>query len=100
MVLGKLLGGLFGGGGDSGDATEAARDTAVDYNGFAIEASPFKTGGQWQTCGVISKEIEGERKEHKFIRADTHGSRDDAAAHAINKAKRIIDEQGERMFNA
>jgi hypothetical protein len=38
-------------------------------------------------------------KEHRFIRADTHQSKEDAVAFAISKAKQIIDLQGDRIFN-
>jgi hypothetical protein len=37
-------------------------------------------------------------KEHRFIRAETHPSRDDAAAFAVQKGRQIIDQQGERVF--
>jgi hypothetical protein len=37
-------------------------------------------------------------KEHRFIRADTHHSREDAITFAISKAKQIIDLQGDRIF--
>jgi hypothetical protein len=39
-------------------------------------------------------------KEHKFIRAETHPSADEAAAFAIAKGKQIVDQSGERMFAA
>ena len=42
----------------------------AEHKGFTIRATPFKQDGQYQTCGVISKEIDGVVKEHKFIRAD------------------------------
>ena len=57
-----------------------------------------KSGAQWRTEGFIAKELDGDVKEHHFIRADTHSSREDADACAVNKAKRIIDESGERVF--
>ena len=47
---------------------------------------------------IIRKEIAGVPKEHSFIRADTFGSKDEAAAMAVEKGKLIIDERGDRMF--
>jgi hypothetical protein len=47
---------------------------------------------------VISKEIGGEVKEHKFIRADRFASVDDAADFALRKGQQVVDEQGERIF--
>jgi hypothetical protein len=38
-------------------------------------------------------------KEHRFVRAETHASKDDAATFAIAKGKQIIDEQGDRIFS-
>jgi hypothetical protein len=37
-------------------------------------------------------------KEHHFIRAETHGTKDAADAFSILKAKQIIDEQGDRLL--
>ena len=42
----------------------------------------------------------GELKEHSFVRAETHPSRDQAIEFSIAKAQQIIDEQGERMFRS
>ena len=96
--IGGFLRGLFGGGNQTGEGGVAPFGEAVDYKGFAIHPAPRQQGGQWLTAGVIRKDVAGEAKEHAFIRADTHSSKDDAAAMAIEKAKRIIDEQGERLF--
>jgi hypothetical protein len=70
-----------------------------DYEGYRIEAVPFQEGGQWQVAGTISKEIGGERKVHRFIRADRLAGADDAAEMAIRKGKQIVDQVGERMFD-
>jgi len=97
-VFGKLFGGLLGGGGDTSGGGPAA--DAVEYNGYKIVPAPRKQGGQWLTAGTISKEIGGEVKEHQFVRADTHGSRDDAIAFSVTKAQQIIDEQKDAIFGA
>lgn len=70
----------------------------VDYNGFTIRAAPYKAEGQYQTAGVITKEVGGTLKEHKFIRADRHASYDDAVEFSLAKARQIVDQSGERMF--
>jgi hypothetical protein len=86
---------LFGGGG----ATAAAKSVkSADHKGFTIEARPYKEGGQFQLAGVISKEIDGVRKEHPFVRADRFTSIDEAAEIALVKGRQIIDEQGENIF--
>jgi hypothetical protein len=93
-----ILGRLFGGGGSSvGGGKEAAGD-AVEYNGFRIRPAPYKNGGQFQTAGVIEKDFPDGMKEHHFVRAETHGTKDDASTFAITKAQQIIDERGDKIF--
>ncbi|WP_214474450.1 HlyU family transcriptional regulator [Mesorhizobium sp. dw_380] len=88
---------LFGGGG--GEAAEpAAPAKQVEHKGFLISATPYKAEGQYQTCGIVSKEIDGVMKEHKFIRADRFAGLDDAVDISIKKGIQLVDEQGERIF--
>ena len=63
----------------------------VEYNGFIIRAAPFKDGDKYQTAGLIEKEIAGVRKQHRFIRADSHASLDDATAFSLTKARQMIE---------
>ena len=88
---------LFGG--SSAAAVADQPSDPVDYNGFTVRATPFKDGGHYQTAGVIEKEIAGVRREHKFIRADRHASHEDAAAFSLSKARQLIDQMGDRLFN-
>jgi hypothetical protein len=88
---------LFGGG--SGDASaSAAPAKQVEHNGFLISATPYKAEGQYQTCGIVAKEIGGVMKEHKFIRADRFAGLDDAVDISIKKGIQLVEEQGERLF--
>lgn len=88
---------LFGG--SSEKTSEQAKDAGqIEHKSFIVTAVPFVEGGQYQVCGVISKEIDGEVKEYRFIRADRCPSIDDAATITFNKGRQIIDEQGDRMF--
>lgn len=88
---------LFGGGAAADAPAKPAR--VAEHEGYVIRATPFQESGQWQTCGMISKDIGGELKEHRFIRADRFPSQEMAADHAIVKAKQIIDQQGDRLFD-
>jgi len=81
------------------DNAEKAAAEAVEYKGFRIRPAPYPAKGQFQTAGVIEKDFEDGMKEHRFVRAETHPSKDDAAAFAVAKGRQIIDEQGERMFD-
>jgi hypothetical protein len=70
----------------------------VEYKGYVIRAAPYKNNGHYQTAGTIEREVDGVRKEHRFIRADAYASYDDAVNFTLNKARQIIDLQGERIF--
>jgi len=88
----KTLLSFFAGTRRPADAEPAAA-ASIEYKGFVIRAKPFMEGGQYQTAGVITKEIEGVTKQHQFIRADRYAALDDAIAFALAKGRQIIDEQ-------
>lgn len=91
---------LFGGGGGEAEAGPAAVAKEIEHKGFTIRATPYKAeGGQYQTCGVVSKEVGGVVKEHRFIRADRFAGLDDAVDISLKKGQQLVDEQGERIFN-
>ena len=92
--LKKLLG--LGGGAQGGKPAEAP---VQEHGGFTIRATPYQEGGQWQMCGVISKEVGGETKEHRFIRADRFPGKEDAVEFTFAKARQIIDMNGEKIFS-
>jgi hypothetical protein len=89
---------LFGGGGEAGPT--AAAGEPVDYQGYRITPAPQRQGSGWNTAGVIAKNFDDGLKEHRFVRVDTHASKDDAIAFSITKAQQIIDEQGDRLFRS
>ena len=89
---------MFGGASTGGREPEAA--DPVEHEGFSIVATPRKANGGWSTEGLIRKAVDGEEKEVHFIRADTSTSREAAVTLAVSKARKIIDEQGERVFRA
>jgi len=90
-ILGALKS-IFGGGGGEAGAVAAE---AVDYNGYQIQPAPESREGGWNTAG-----IDGEQKEYRFIRVDTHSNRDDAISFSVTKAQQIIDEQGDLLFKS
>ena len=92
----SFLSALFGGRSAAGGEKPAE---PVEYKGFIIRAAPYKNNGGYQTAGTIEREIGGVRKQHRFIRADSYASYDDAVSFTLNKARQIVDLQGERMFN-
>ena len=91
----SLLSALFG---KLAPAPQEKVPEPVEYKGFIIRPAPFKTEGQFQTAGTIEREVSGVRKEHRFIRADAYAAYDDAVTFTVNKARQIIDLQGEKIF--
>jgi len=95
----SFLKSLFGlGGGKAGGDGPAAAAKEAEHKGFIIRATPYKEGSQFQTAGTICKEIDGEMKEYKFVRADRFSTLDEAADLSLSKGRQIVDEQGDRMF--
>lgn len=82
----------------SGGGTSEAAGPAVEYHGYRIMPAPQRQASGWNTAGVITKEFPDGMKEHRFVRVDTHASKDDAVSFSITKAQQIIDEQGDRIF--
>ena len=92
----SIFSALFGG--RSSKPAEKVSDP-VEYKGFVIRAAPYKNDkAHYQTAGMIEREIDGVRKEHRFIRADSYASYEDALTFTLNKARQIIDLQGDRIF--
>ncbi len=88
---------LFGG--SNSEAEKPAGPVKeIEHSGFTIKATPYKEGSEFQTCGVISKTVDGETKEHRFVRADRFADINTAADVAIQKGQQMVDEQGDRIF--
>ena len=86
------------GGGDVPGAAETGK--AVEYKGYRIRPAPYSTEGQFQTAGTIEKEFPSGLKSYRFVRAEKHASKDEAAEFAITKGRQIVDQQGDGMFDA
>ena len=84
---------LFGGGAASAPAYDA-----VEHDGFTIQPDPIAEGGQYRLAATISKEVDGEMRTHRLIRADVFQDAGQAAQFAVTKARQVIAEQGERLF--
>lgn len=96
MGLMGALKGLFGGG---SNGSGAAAGEAVEHGDYTITPAPQQTASGWNTAGTISKRVGDEVRVHHFIRVDSHGSRDDATAFSVTKAKQIIEQLGDRLFD-
>ncbi|AMJ60720.1 HlyU family transcriptional regulator [Bosea sp. PAMC 26642] len=91
----SFLKSLFG---RKGPAAPAGPLKTLDHNGYTIHATPYQEGGQYQLCGVIEKEIDGEVMSHRFVRADRFPGADEAADFTLVKAQQIIEQQGDTLF--
>ena len=80
----------------SADDTPSAQ--SVEYEGFRITPQPMKEAQGFRLCAVVEKDVNGERKSHHLIRADTIADFDACVEASIAKAKQMIDQQGERLF--
>ena len=88
---------LFGGGGGGDESSKPA--PKIEHEGYIIRSTPIKEGGQLRLCGVITKEIDGEIREHTIVRADLLTTEEDAADMLFMKAKQVIRERGDAMFD-
>ncbi len=99
MGILKSLFSVFSGG--AGEAADAGPEASVEHQGYVIRATPYLEGGQYQTCGVITKEVDGVTKQHRFVRADRYAGKDDAVAFTLEKGKQIVDQtarMGKSLF--
>jgi hypothetical protein len=87
---------LFGIG--KSDEADNKNAPSIEYEGFLVRSTPQNEGGQFRLCGIISKEIDGELREYQLIRADILPSADEAHETCFRKARRVIDEQGDRLL--
>ncbi|KKB10092.1 HlyU family transcriptional regulator [Devosia chinhatensis] len=89
---------LFGGGSASQEPQGDKVLGEESYKGFQIKAIEMKAGSELQLAGLIEKEIDGETKSYRFIRADRMSSVDDLIALALSKGRQIVDEQGNGIY--
>ncbi|MCG9685031.1 HlyU family transcriptional regulator [Vibrio sp. Isolate23] len=87
---------LFGG---ASKEQAKAEVEPIDYKGFLIYQEAQPEGGQYRIAGRITKEFEGQIKEHRFIRSDVLSSESDANEFMLKKAQMFIDQMGDNIFN-
>ncbi len=88
----SLLSKLFGARPNAKAETETSQPE--EYKGFAITPCPIREGSRYR----VSARIEKGDRVHRLIRADMLDDAQTATATSLAKAKRMIDEQGERLF--
>ncbi|MEO1640010.1 MAG: HlyU family transcriptional regulator [Pseudomonadota bacterium] len=84
----SLLSKLFGGG-------EPPKVTTEDYKDFTISPGPQKDPSGWRIAATIEKD----GKSYQLIRADVIQDKGEAEVASVNKAKQLIDQMGDRLFD-
>lgn len=87
----SLFSRLFGGGSKS----DAEPET---HNGFSIYPE-IGAGGNFRIRARIEKEIDGVRKSYTMMRVDQFQEADIALQLTLQKARQVIDEQGDTLFD-
>lgn len=82
----------------AGTGSQEVAAEAVEYKGYRIRSTPYQSGSQYQTAGTIEKDFPSGVKQHRFVRAEAHPSKDEAVEFSLLKARQIIDQQGDRLF--
>lgn len=91
----SILSRLFGG----GASKPGPGPDPIEYEGFVIYPSPIRDGGKHRISARIEKEVDGEARSHTLIRADTLDDHQAAVDASVAKARKLIDEQGDRLFD-
>ncbi len=70
----------------------------VEYKGFRVASTPIAEGGQYRVSGVIEKGEEPVRR-HSFVRADLIPGEAEANDISMMKAKLMVDQLGDGVFD-
>ncbi|MFC6671752.1 HlyU family transcriptional regulator [Marinobacterium aestuariivivens] len=73
---------------------------AIDYKGYQIFLKARPVDGLYGVGGLIRREIDGEVREHLFIRADQLPSREQCDEVTLQKARQTIDQLGDEIFGS
>ncbi|WP_375055805.1 HlyU family transcriptional regulator [Zobellella sp. DQSA1] len=85
--------------GKATSTTTAPHFEPVSYQGFDIYPEPKAESGQYRLQGRIVQLKDGTQRGYLLIRSDVLPSAEQAAELMIAKAKRVIDENGEHLFD-
>ncbi len=91
---------LFGGGNSASKTIEPAVVAEESYKGFTVKSLIMPVGSEYQLAGLIEKEVDGELKSYKFVRADRFSSKEDVVSFTLAKGRQVIDEQGDGIYRS
>ncbi|WBA10197.1 HlyU family transcriptional regulator [Salinivibrio kushneri] len=81
------------------DKQSQASITPTEYQGYLIYPESTAENGQYRVSGRICKPLDDKMLTHTFIRSDLLGSQEDANSLMVTKAKMMIDQNGDRLFD-
>ena len=90
----SLFSKLFGGG-----KSQTEAEPPTEYSGFRITPKPLREGNEYRVAALIEKDVDGATKTHHLVRADTMSDPEVAKQVSVTKAKQMIDQQGDRIFD-
>ncbi|MGB3313838.1 MAG: HlyU family transcriptional regulator [Albidovulum sp.] len=82
----------------AGSPDETPEAEPVLHDGFRIFVEPIKESAGFRVAARIEKEVGGEVRTHRMVRADTVSTAEAAAEMTLRKAKSLIDQQGDSIF--
>lgn len=85
-------------GGAAAPGQSRVRGETVEYKSYRITPTPLAEGGQFRVCGLIESVSDAE-KRHEFIRSDLVAGQDEACEFTLLKAKLMIDQLGDSLFD-
>ena len=90
----SILKKLFGGGEKAAQA-----EKAEEYKGFRIFPDPISEGAVYRISARVEKDFGEDTRVHTLIRADTLNDRYMAVAASAGKARQLIDQMGDQLFD-
>lgn len=82
----------------SSSSAKQVQGDAIEYKGYRITPTPLIEGGQFRVSGVIESLSDAE-KRHTFIRSDLVAGQDEACDFTVLKARLMIDQLGDALFD-
>jgi hypothetical protein len=82
-----------------GKVTKEVKIEWEEYKGFRVAATPAPEGGQFRVCGKIEKGEGDALQSHTFFRADLIPTKEEAETFSLMKAKLMVDQLGDRVFD-
>ncbi|MCX2523228.1 HlyU family transcriptional regulator [Larsenimonas rhizosphaerae] len=95
----KRLFRALSGGGASSTGVEGTRAEPTEYKGLWVVPIPQPAGGQFRVSGEILRDPD-DAAPYRFERSDMVPDREGCIELTRQKAHRLIDEQGERLFTS